>query len=129
MSPRCMMLLPPIKNSTTLEQLLKRSEISFFDLKFFYPEVSGIDPTVALEVETRIKYGGYIERQTQQVKKMHSMEEVKLPATIDYAEVPSLTREVREKLTKIRPVTLGQAARIPGITPAAIMILHMHIKR
>ena len=120
---------PPIKNSITLEQLLKRSEISFADLKFFYPEVSDIDPMVALEVETSIKYGGYIERQTQQVKKMHAMEEVKLPDSINYAEVPSLTREVREKLTKVRPATLGQAARIPGITPAAIMILHMHIKR
>lgn len=120
---------PPIKNSITLEYLLKRSEISFSDLKFFYPEVSNIDPMVALEVETRIKYDGYIERQTQQVKKLHSMEEVKLPASIDYAEVHSLTREVREKLTKVRPATLGQAARIPGITPAAIMILHMHVKR
>ena len=120
---------PPIKNPVTLEQLLKRSEISFSDLKFFYPEISDIDPMAALEVETRIKYDGYIERQTQQVKKMHSMEEVRLPAAIDYAEVPSLTREVREKLAKVRPATLGQAARIPGITPAAIMILHMHIKR
>ena len=120
---------PPIKNSITLEYLLKRSEISFSDLKFFYPEVSNIDPMVALEVETRIKYDGYIERQTQQVKKLHSMEEVKLPASIDYAEVHSLTREVREKLAKVRPATLGQAARIPGITPAAIMILHMHVKR
>ena len=60
---------------------------------------------------------------------MHGMEEVKLPVQIDYAEVPSLTREVREKLAKVRPATLGQAARIPGITPAAIMTLHMYIKR
>ena len=120
---------PPIKNSITLEQLLKRSEISFYDLKFFYPDVSDIDPIIALEVETRIKYGGYIERQMQQVKKMNNMEEVKLPASIDYSEIPSLTREVREKLTKVRPATLGQAARIPGVTPAAVMILHMYTKR
>ena len=84
---------------------------------------------VAEEVETRIKYEGYISRQEQQVEKLRKMEDAGIPETLDYEQVHGLTREVREKLSKVRPVSLGQASRISGVTPAALMALQVHFKK
>jgi tRNA uridine 5-carboxymethylaminomethyl modification enzyme len=118
----------PIRNATTLEQLLRRSEIFFEDLSRFDPELSQTREDVAMEVETRIKYEGYIERQERQVEKMKRMETVRLPEDMDYGAVHGLTNEVREKLGRIRPISLGQASRISGVTPAAIMALQVYLK-
>ncbi len=118
----------PIRNATSLEQLLRRSDIFFDDLSRFDPELSQTREDVATEVETRIKYEGYIERQGRQVEKMKRMETVRLPEFIDYAAVHGLTNEVREKLGRIRPISLGQASRISGVTPAAIMAIQVHLK-
>jgi tRNA uridine 5-carboxymethylaminomethyl modification enzyme len=84
---------------------------------------------VAEEVESRIKYEGYIQRQEKQVEKLRHMEKVKLPEGLDYNTVYSLTREVREKLNRVRPLSLGQASRISGMTPAALMAIQVHLKR
>ena len=84
---------------------------------------------VAEEVETRVKYEGYILRQERQVEKLRHMESLRIPDPIDYRTVHGLSNEVREKLSKIRPVSLGQAARISGITPAAIMAIQVHLKK
>jgi tRNA uridine 5-carboxymethylaminomethyl modification enzyme len=119
----------PIKNVTTLGQLLKRSDILFKHLWFFDPELSKTNEQVAAEVETRIKYEGYIDRQERQVEKLRHMEGVRIPEVMDYGSVHGFTTEVREKLSKVRPITLGQASRISGITPAALMALQVHLKR
>jgi tRNA uridine 5-carboxymethylaminomethyl modification enzyme len=118
-----------IKDVTTLAQLLKRSEIAIDQLSFLLPEIDGIDPVVKEEVETIIKYEGYIARQMQQVERMKRMEDTKIPEDLDYNAVYGLTREVREKLGKVKPVSLGQASRISGVTPAALMALQVHFKR
>jgi len=120
---------PPIKNITSLAQLLRRNEIFFEHLRFFDRELDGIPEQVANEVETRIKYEGYIDRQQRQVEKLSRMEDTRLPEKIDYRAVHGLSTEVREKLSKVRPVSLGQASRISGVTPAAIMALQVHLKR
>ena len=119
----------PIKNIVSLAQLLKRNEIFFDDLRRFWPELPRVDESVASEVETRIKYEGYIARQERQVEKLLKMEEIKLPLEIDYYSIHGLSTEVRQKLTEIRPLTLGQASRIPGVTPAALMAIQVHLKR
>jgi len=119
----------PIKKLTTLEQLLRRPEISFEQLQLFDPELMKTDRIVSEEVETRVKYSGYIGRQERQVEKMKRMEDHGLPHEMDYKEVHGLTTEVIEKLNRVRPLSLGQASRISGVTPAAIMALQVYLKR
>jgi tRNA uridine 5-carboxymethylaminomethyl modification enzyme len=119
----------PIKNVVSLEQLLKRNEIIFDSLHLFDPELKDVDEQVALEVETRIKYEGYIQRQERQVEKLKKMEALTLPQDMNYQMVHGLTREVKEKLSKVRPVSLGQASRISGVTPAALMAIQVFLKR
>ena len=82
-----------------------------------------------LEVECRLKYQGYIERQLREIDRVRTLEDLHVPGDLDYATLGSLSSEVREKLAHVRPVTLGQAARIPGVTPAAISILAVHLRR
>jgi tRNA uridine 5-carboxymethylaminomethyl modification enzyme len=119
----------PIKNITSLAQLLRRNEIFIEHLPFFDPELTGIEEGIAQEVETRIKYEGYIKRQEKQVEKLKRMEDMRLPDAIDYETVYGLSREVSEKLSQVKPVSLGQASRISGITPAAIMAVQIHLKK
>lgn len=118
----------PIKNKTSLAQLLRRNEVYIEHLRVFDSGLYGIDEQVAAEIETRIKYAGYIERQEHQVHKLKQMEDVKLPGDIDYQNVHGLSTEVREKLGRVRPVSLGQASRISGITPAALMAVQVFLK-
>ena len=80
-------------------------------------------------METRIKYEGYILHQQKQVEKLKKMENVRLPEEVDYAIIHGLTREANEKLSKVRPISLGQASRISGITPAALMAIQIHLKK
>jgi tRNA uridine 5-carboxymethylaminomethyl modification enzyme len=118
-----------IKNMTSLSQLLRRKEIFFEHLEFFDPELADIEEYIAEEVETRIKYEGYISHQERQVEKMKRMEDLRLPEDVDYQAVYGLSREAREKLIKVRPRSLGQASRISGITPAALMAIQIHLKK
>jgi tRNA uridine 5-carboxymethylaminomethyl modification enzyme len=120
---------PPIKNITSLAQLLRRHEILFEHLFLFAPELEGIEESIYEEVETRIKYEGYILNQQKQVEKLKKMENVRLPEEVDYAIIHGLTREAKEKLSKVRPISLGQASRISGITPAALMAIQIHLKK
>ena len=119
----------PIKNVTALSQLLKRSEVFFEHLHFFDPELAETEEPVAAEVETRIKYEGYIHRQERQTEKLKRMERSRIPEDMDYSSVHGFSTEVREKLSKVRPISLGQASRISGVTPAALMALQVHLKR
>ena len=87
------------------------------------------DEKVAEQVEIQCKYAGYIDRQQEEIHKQRRNEETRLPDSLDYALVRGLSNEVRQKLQNQRPVTLGQAARIPGITPAAISLLLVYLKK
>ena len=119
----------PIKNVISLSHLLRRNEIYFDDLKFFDPDIVKTEECVAEEVETRIKYEGYINHQEKQVEKTKRMEEMKLPEDMDYQAVYGLSREAKEKLSRVRPTSLGQASRISGITPAALMAIQIHLRQ
>ncbi len=120
--------LEDIQKGTTLEQLLRRSDICYADLAEL-EHVSRETPAVIREqVEIQTKYKGYIDRQMEQVEQSKKLESTRIPVSIDYAAVKSLTTEVREKLSKNRPDTLGQASRIPGVTPAAVSILAIALK-
>lgn len=117
-----------IQKGTSYEQLLRRPEFSYDDLLHF-DIVSRETPAVVREqVEIQIKYQGYIERQLEQVRRSAKLEHSSIPADMDYDAINGLTSEVREKLTRIRPDTLGQASRIPGVTPAAISVLSIALK-
>jgi tRNA uridine 5-carboxymethylaminomethyl modification enzyme len=84
---------------------------------------------IRAQVEVRAKYAGYIERQQDEIERQRRNEDTSLPADLDYAAVAGLSNEVRQKLAEIQPATVGQAARIPGVTPAAISILLVHLKK
>ncbi len=84
---------------------------------------------VAQQIEVQAKYAGYIERQNQEIERQRRNEETALPADLDYQQVKGLSFEVRQRLTETRPVTLGQAARVPGVTPAAVSLLLIHLKK
>lgn len=110
--------------------VLRRPNVNYARLA----EVPGVapgvsDPHIAEQVEVRVKYAGYIERQQLEVARQRRHEETVLPEKLDYTTVRGLSHEVRDKLTAARPHTLGQAARIPGITPAAISLLLVHLKK
>jgi tRNA uridine 5-carboxymethylaminomethyl modification enzyme len=119
----------PIRGGTTLAQLLKRPEIGFAELRQLAPMLKDIPIDIALQAEVDIKYAGYIDRQLEAVKRAKNFESVRLPEDIDYAAVTGLSREAREKLSRIRPRSLGQASRIAGITPAAISLLSVYLHK
>jgi tRNA uridine 5-carboxymethylaminomethyl modification enzyme len=110
----------------TLAQLLRRPEISHRDLPGTAP---GISEEVALQVEIAMKYEGYIQREETEVARFRQMEDKQIPAWLDYAAVPSLRSEARQKLSKTKPITIGQASRISGISPSDISILLIWLKR
>jgi len=87
------------------------------------------DPAVKEQVEIQLKYAGYIDRQAKEVERHDHYENLKLPENLDYLEITALSVEVRQKLDKQRPETLGQASRISGVTPAAISLLLVHLKK
>ena len=119
----------PLRGQSSLAQLLRRPEISFSDLVLFAHEFAGVSASLGLQAEVEIKYSGYVQRQMEGVKRFRKIEAVRLPADLDYMAITGLSHEVREKLTLIRPYTLGQAARISGITPAAISFLSVYLKK
>jgi tRNA uridine 5-carboxymethylaminomethyl modification enzyme len=88
-----------------------------------------LEAQVPLQIDVQAKYTGYIDRQHEEIERQRRNEETRLPASLDYSAVRGLSHEVRQKLEQHRPATLGQAARIPGLTPAAISILLIHLKR
>jgi tRNA uridine 5-carboxymethylaminomethyl modification enzyme len=119
----------PIKKDISLEELLKRPQISADDLKSL-DHVKLDIPEIALrEVEIEVKYSGFIQRQNKDVERFKNLEKIKLPEGLDYRNIPSLSREIREKLQSFRPINLGQASRISGVTPAAISMLMVYLRK
>ena len=117
-----------IQKGISLEHLLKRPEITYDELAELDTVSRETSEVIREQVEIQTKYKGYIDRQLEQVEQSKRLESTRIPAELDYTAVKSLTTEVREKLTKNRPDTLGQASRIPGVTPAAISILSIALK-
>ena len=128
----------PLTRDTSAFELLRRPQVSYEALS----ELTGVPawavpgaaderlvPQVRTQVEVRAKYAGYIERQHQEIERARSNEEMALPAELDYGRMSGLSHEVRQKLAEVRPATLGQAARVPGVTPAAVQILLVYLKR
>ncbi len=123
----------PLKTSCSLASLLRRPELSYRNLCLLASKSEENAPSVsddlAFQIEVMIKYGGYVERQQAIVERYRKMEDVRLPETLDYGRVRGLSHEVREKLVAIRPRSLGQAARIAGITPVALALLSVYLRR
>ena len=119
----------PIKNATPLDQILKRPELSYQDISTLDGHHKKKDERIARHVEIEVKYEGYIQRQLREVEKFKSLEKIKIPPEFDYTGVHGLSNELREKLSTIKPISLGQASRIPGITPAAISIIMIYLKK
>ncbi|MFH0855277.1 MAG: tRNA uridine-5-carboxymethylaminomethyl(34) synthesis enzyme MnmG [Candidatus Omnitrophota bacterium] len=120
-----------LKKDTSLEDLLKRPQIGLKDILALVPlneSLSG-ELGVAKEIEIEVKYEGFIQRQLKDVEKFKNLEKIKIPGSIVYGLIPSLSREIKEKLAKFKPINLGQASRISGITPAAVSILMVYLRK
>jgi len=120
----------PLTREYQLIELLRRPEITYTHLATI-PELGPYvtDPFVAEQIEIQIKYAGYIDRQEEEIEKQLKHETLKLPDHLDFNNVIGLSNEVRQKLNNVRPATLGMASRIPGMTPAAISLLLVHLKK
>ena len=130
-------LRAPLARDVTAFELLRRPEVSYETLL----EVAGspdwlaappddrVPAQVRIQVEARAKYAGYIERQHEEIERQRRNEETRLPDDIDYAQVAGLSHEVRGRLAEYRPATIGQAGRVPGVTPAAVTLLLVHLKK
>ena len=118
----------PLAHEYNLLNLLARPEIDYAALAEV-TEAPAVDAQVAEQVEIKTKYAGYIDRQQEEIERLRASEDTKLPADIDYASISGLSKEIQGKLGKTRPETLGQAGRIPGVTPAAISLLLIHLKK
>ena len=119
----------PLSGSVGLSQLLRRPEINMERLRQLVPDIPVVPSDVDNQAEVHIKYEGYINRQLEIVERFNKMENVRLPDEIDYSQISGISREVCEKLTRIRPRSLGQASRISGITPAALTLLSFYVKK
>src|SRR5690606_10525377 len=118
----------PLTREYSLLNLLARPEIDYATLAELTGEAVD-DAQVAEQVEIRTKYAGYIERQQEEIARLRAAEDTLLPEDLDYAGISGLSREIQGKLGQHRPQTLGQASRIPGVTPAAISLLLIHLKK
>ena len=117
----------PIETGVKMAQLLKRAEMNYDLLKEIAPSPEPISDRVARQVEIEIKYEGYIQRQQKEIKKFEDLERIKIPPGFSFDTAHGLSNEIREKLIRISPVSLGQASRIDGMTPAAISVLMVAI--
>ncbi|MDE0553624.1 MAG: tRNA uridine-5-carboxymethylaminomethyl(34) synthesis enzyme MnmG [Candidatus Poribacteria bacterium] len=119
-----------LKQPTSLAELLRRPQLHYEDISQIIPSPEIVSEAVKEQVEIQIKYDGYIQRQQRHIHQFKKMENFRIPDTFDYDEVPGLKAEAREKLMKIRPASIGQASRLPGVSPADIsiltVILHQH---
>ena len=120
---------PPAKSGSRLADLLRRPRVRYGDLAPFDPERPDLPAAVAEQVEIALKYEGYIARQRRQVEEMRKMERHPLPPDLDYLAIPVLRLEARQKLDQIRPLHLGQASRISGVSPADMAALMIYLER
>jgi tRNA uridine 5-carboxymethylaminomethyl modification enzyme len=121
--------LGAINQPVTLKDLLKRPETELEDIAQLDSRILSFDSEVAEQVTILAKYDGYMRRQVEQVERVKHLEGKTIPEGLDYQTIPGLSNEVKEKLSKIRPISLGQASRISGITPAAVTIIQIYLKK
>ncbi len=121
--------LAPLKQMSSLAALLRRPELTISDLGPLTGLDIEVDLAVQSEVQMQVKYEGYIKRQQEQVDRFKKLENISLPEDMDYTDLAGLSNEVVEKLNRVQPRSLGQASRISGITPAAISVLQVHLKK
>lgn len=123
--------IPPISNVTTLHDLLKRPQVSFDMLKAIDPGAGErfLSDSEARQVEIEIKYKGFIDRQSREIENFKKIEKIRIPEGFSFDKIPGLSREIIEKLSRARPLNLGQASRISGVTPVAISILMIYLKK
>jgi tRNA uridine 5-carboxymethylaminomethyl modification enzyme len=118
-----------LETAVPLAQLLKRPELSYADVEQLEGRGNKLPELVTRQVEIQCKYQGYLQRQEAEVKKFKNLEKINIPPSFDYKEVPGLSNEVRQKLSEVQPTSLGQASRISGMTPAALSVLMVYLKR
>ncbi len=118
-----------LETAVPLAQLLKRPELTYGDLEKLEGHSSRLTERVLRQVEIQCKYEGYLKRQEAEVKKFKNLEKIPMPTDLDYAQIPGLSNEVCHKLSEVQPTSLGQASRISGVTPAAISLLMVYLKR
>jgi tRNA uridine 5-carboxymethylaminomethyl modification enzyme len=118
---------PPLRRPATLLELLRRPEVSYAALQQAFGGPA-LDPEAQDRVEVQVKYQGYVERQAEEAARFRRLEAERIPDALDYAHLAGLSREVREKLARVRPRSIGQASRISGVTPAAVSILLVHAR-
>jgi len=121
-------LKSPLGHEYSLAELLKRPELRYADIAGLKGEATS-DQEVAEQVEIQAKYAGYIERQQEDIDRLRRYEHTTLPADLDFELVDGLSNEVKQKLSEVRPDTLARAGRIPGVTPAAVSLLLVYLKR
>ena len=119
----------PVHDGASLLALLRRPQVRYRDLRRFDPDMPDLPPEAAEQVEISVKYEGYIQRQAQEVEELRRMEGRKLPPDLDYAAIQGLRLEAREKLAAVRPLDLGQASRISGVSPADVAALMIYLER
>ncbi len=120
----------PLQRDTNLLDLLRRPEVTYKDLIALAPGAQQLtDPQAIRQLETEARYSGYIERQTAEIQRREKYQDLRLPAETDYHSVRGLSTEARQKLTEAKPQTLGQASRIPGVTPAAVSLLLVYVRK
>jgi tRNA uridine 5-carboxymethylaminomethyl modification enzyme len=124
---------PPLQQGVAAAELLKRPQLRWDDLGACSDEVvllgNYLGPQARRQTEIQIKYDGYIKRQQQAVAKFRHLEKIRIPDDFVYQDIPGLTIEMAHTLQEIRPLSLGQASRLPGVTPAAISILMIYLKK
>jgi tRNA uridine 5-carboxymethylaminomethyl modification enzyme len=118
-----------ITRMISLEELLKRPQISIKDLKTMHKLKTGIPESAWQQIEIEVKYAGFIQRQFKDVERFKHLEKIRLPLDFDYSNLSGISREIREKLIKFKPLNLGQASRISGVTPAAISLLMVYLRK
>ena len=118
-----------LKSGASLAELLRRPEFTYEALSPIDRDRPALPARVREQAEIQIKYAGYIERQEKQVEQFKALENRRIPADLDYDEVPSLRIEARQKLKQYRPSSIGQASRIAGVSPADIAVLLVWLKR
>lgn len=118
----------PLTTGTKMDELLKRTEITYYDLKEIDEDRPQISMQVAEEVEIQVKYEGYIKMQEEQVEKFKKLEEKKLPEDLDYEKIKGISLEARQKLNQTKPSSVGQASRISGVSPADISVLLIYLQ-
>jgi tRNA uridine 5-carboxymethylaminomethyl modification enzyme len=118
-----------ITRKTTLKELLRRPEVAYKDILRLSSPAGDLPADVEELLEVQIKYDGYIKRQSEQVERFKRLEDMSIPENFDYEAVPAISREGREKLARVCPASVGQAVRIPGVTPADVSILMVALER